>query len=104
MMIVVNAADRRMSPRSRAMPIVYVVDDDVTIRESLEALIRLAGWQAEMFASAEAFLSQPRASVPSCLVLDATLPGLCGLEVQRQVAADRPTFRSSSSRIMATSR
>ena len=68
------------------MPIVFVVDDDVSVRESLELLIKSAGWQPELFASAQEFLSRPRADVPSCLVLDVTLPGLDGLELQRQLA------------------
>ncbi len=66
--------------------IVFVVDDDVSVRESLELLIRTAGWQPEMFASAQEFLSRPRATVPCCLVLDVTLPGLTGLELQQQLA------------------
>lgn len=67
-------------------PIVFVVDDDVSVRESLEALIELEGWQAETFASAEAFLSRPRVSVPSCLVLDVSLPDLNGLDLQKRLA------------------
>jgi FixJ family two-component response regulator len=66
--------------------IVFVVDDDVSVRESLELLIRTAGWQSATFASAQDFLSYPRATVPSCLVLDVTLPGLNGLELQQQIA------------------
>ena len=66
--------------------IVFVVDDDVSVRESLELLIRTAGWQPATFASAQDFLSYPRAAVPSCLVLDVTLPGLNGLELQQQIA------------------
>ena len=66
--------------------IVFVVDDDVSVRESLELLIKTEGWQPELFASAQEFLSRPRAAVPSCLVLDVTLPGLDGLELQRQLA------------------
>jgi FixJ family two-component response regulator len=66
--------------------IVFVVDDDVSVRESLESLIRTAGWQPETFASARDFLSHPRAAVPCCLVLDVTLPGLTGLELQQQLA------------------
>jgi FixJ family two-component response regulator len=73
-----------------AMPdvtsIVFVVDDDVSVRESLELLIRTAGWKPETFASAQEFLGRPRPSVPSCLVLDVTLPGLSGLELQEQLA------------------
>ena len=66
--------------------IVFVVDDDVSVRESLELSIRTAGWRPETFASAQEFLSRPRAAVPSCLVLDVTLPGLSGLELQQQLA------------------
>ena len=75
---------------SHAAPIVFVVDDDVSVRESLELLIRCAGWQPETFASAQEFLVRPRALVPSCLVLDVSLPGLNGLDLQKRVAAERP--------------
>jgi FixJ family two-component response regulator len=75
-----------MSP---APPIVFVVDDDVSVRESLELLIRGEGWQAETFASAQEFLTRPRALAPSCLVLDVSLPGLNGLDLQKRVAAER---------------
>jgi len=74
---------------SHATPIVFVVDDDVSVRESLELLIRSAGWQPETFASAQEFLTHPRALVPSCLVLDISLPGLNGLGLQKRVAAER---------------
>jgi len=67
-------------------PIVFVVDDDISVRESLELLIRSAGWQPELFESAQQFLSRAPASVPCCLVLDVTLPGLNGLELQQQLA------------------
>jgi len=67
-------------------PIVYVVDDDVSVRESLELLIENAGWQSELFASAHDFLSRPRVAQPSCLVLDVSLPGLNGLELQQRLA------------------
>ena len=65
---------------------VFVVDDDVSVRESLELLITSAGWQPLLFESAQEFLAYPRAAVPSCLVLDVTLPGLNGLELQKQLA------------------
>src|SRR3989440_5062739 len=81
--------ESRSSPMSHATPIVYVVDDDVSVRESLEALIRCAGWEPETFASAQEFLARPRVLAPSCLVLDVTLPGLNGLDLQKRVAADR---------------
>ena len=74
---------------SQATPIVFVVDDDVSVRESLELLIRHAGWRPELFASAQEFLVQPRVPVPSCLVLDVSLPGLDGLDLQQRVAAER---------------
>jgi FixJ family two-component response regulator len=67
-------------------PIVFIVDDDVSVRESLELLIGGAGWQPETFASAEEFLTRARVLAPSCLVLDVTLPDLSGLDLQKQVA------------------
>jgi FixJ family two-component response regulator len=75
-----------MSP---ATAIVFVVDDDISVRESMELLILSAGWQPETFASAKQFLGRPRAVVPSCLVLDVSLPGLNGLELQERVAGER---------------
>src|SRR5262245_45244760 len=69
-----------------ATSVVFVVDDDVSVRESLELLIKAAGWQPETFASPQEFLSRPRADVPCCLVLDVTLPGLNGLELQELLA------------------
>ncbi len=74
---------------SHATPIVFVVDDDVAVRESLETLIGSAGWQPETFACAQEFLSCPRVLAPSCLVLDVVLPDLHGLELQKRVAVDR---------------
>src|SRR5690349_22566198 len=65
--------------------IVFVVDDDISVRESLELLIRNAGWRAETFESGQDFLSRSRASVPCCLLLDVSLPGLNGLELQQQL-------------------
>lgn len=79
-----------MSSMTHTEPIVFVVDDDVSIRESLEHLFRCEGWHAETFASASEFLAAPRPSVPSCLVLDVSMPGLNGLELQKRVANDRP--------------
>ena len=72
-----------------AYPIVFVVDDDISVRESLELLIHNQGWLAETCASAQEFLDRPRALVPSCLVLDVSLPGLNGLELQKRVAVER---------------
>jgi len=77
------------APMPHASPIVFVVDDDVSVRESLELLIQHEGWQPKTFASAQAFLDCPRAIVPSCLVLDVSLPGLDGLELQKRVAVER---------------
>jgi len=69
-----------------ATAIVFVVDDDISVRESLELLVKSAGWQAETFVSAKDFLSRRRVAVPCCLVLDVSLPGLNGLELQQQLA------------------
>jgi len=70
-------------------PIVFVVDDDISVRESLEGLIEEAGWRPELFASAQDFLARPRPPCPSCLLLDIGLPDLNGLELQKRIAADR---------------
>jgi FixJ family two-component response regulator len=90
-MTIVSAAyqDVRPLPMSHVPQIVFVVDDDVSVRESLAALMRYAGYQAEMFASALEFLARPAAQVPSCLLLDVSLPDLNGLELQERIAADR---------------
>ena len=69
-----------------AQPIVFVVDDDAYVRESLETLIQDEGWRSETFATAQEFLDHPRPFTPSCLVLDFSLPGLNGLELQKRVA------------------
>lgn len=74
---------------SHASPIVFVVDDDVSVRESLVSLIRSEGWRPEAYSSADEFLARPPAVTPSCLVLDLTLPGLNGLELQEHIAGDR---------------
>lgn len=76
-------------PRSPATAIVFVVDDDISVRESLELLIHYEGWQSETFASAQEFLDHPRPVVPSCLVLDISLPGLDGLDLQKRIAVER---------------
>ena len=77
------------SARTEITPIVFVVDDDVSVRESLEVLISCEGWQPETFASPIEFLSYPKALVPSCLVLDVSLPGFSGLDLQKRVAVER---------------
>jgi FixJ family two-component response regulator len=74
---------------TRIIPIVFVVDDDISVRESLELLIASAGWRPELFASAQEFLARPRPSSPSCLILDVGLPDLNGLELQKRVAGER---------------
>ena len=79
----------RSLPESQDKPIIFVVDDDISVRESLELLIRFAGWQPEIFASAEEFLAHPRVLAPSCLILDVSLPDLNGLELQKLIASDR---------------
>ena len=79
----------KFSPMSQVKPIVFVVDDDISVRESLELLIHSKGWQVETFVSAQEFLERPRAMVPSCLLLDVSLPGLNGLELQKRIATER---------------
>jgi len=71
-----------------SMPIVYVVDEDISVRESLELLIESAGWQPETFAAASDFLAHPKSAVPCCLILDVNLPDLNGLELQDRVASE----------------
>jgi FixJ family two-component response regulator len=70
-------------------PIVFVVDDDVSVRESLELMISSAGWRPEIFASAREFLLHPRVLAPSCLVLDVNLPDFNGLDLQKRLAGDQ---------------
>jgi FixJ family two-component response regulator len=67
--------------------IIAIVDDDPSVRKGLQRLIRSMGWKAESFASAQEFLARPRTEAPSCLVLDLQLPGLSGLDLQKQMAA-----------------
>ena len=91
-----DGAERSVAPECvqgvvmlHATPIVFIVDDDVSVRSALESLIESAGWVAETFASAQEFLRRPRVAAPSCLVLDVSLPDINGLELQRRVATDR---------------
>jgi len=74
---------------SDARATVFIVDDDVSVREALEALIAEAGWRPQAFASAEDFLNHPRPLAPSCLVLDVSLPDLNGLELQKRIAGNQ---------------
>jgi FixJ family two-component response regulator len=79
----------RPHPMASVKPLVYVVDDDISLRESLESLIINAGWRPALFPSAMEFLESPRSAVPSCLILDVGLPDLDGLELQRRLTAER---------------
>jgi FixJ family two-component response regulator len=85
-MIALSECTLRLDPD----PIVFVVDDDISVRESLEMLIRDEGWKPELFPSAQAFLARTRANVPRCLLLDMTLPDLNGLDLQKIIAIDQP--------------
>ena len=80
---------QRSSPVAAVTPVVFVVDDDISVRESLELLIQEAGWRAELCASAQDFFARPRPHGPSCLLLDVSLPDLSGLELQQRIAGDR---------------
>src|SRR5579862_1433306 len=87
---IVREAERSARPSAmpHTAPLVYVVDDDISVREALELLISNEGWRVETFATAREFLAHPPAFVPSCLILDVTLPDLNGLELQERIAAD----------------
>ena len=84
-----SAPSQSKASTKPATPIVFIVDDDISVRESLELLIRSQSWQAETFESAKEFLERRRVIVPSCLVLDVSLPGLNGLDLQKRVAVER---------------
>jgi FixJ family two-component response regulator len=79
---------QRSCPMAAVQPLVFVVDDDDSVRHSLGFLIAKAGWRPELFASASEFLASPRPPSPSCLVLDVGLPDLNGLELQQRIAGD----------------
>jgi FixJ family two-component response regulator len=80
----------RSSSIAAAKPLVFVVDDDIALRDSLEFLIADSGWRAALFACATEFLASPRpAPSPCCLVLDVGLPDLNGLELQQRIASER---------------
>src|SRR5215813_829896 len=87
--MITSLPGQRSSSMAVATPTVFVVDDDISVRESLELLIASAGWQPELFASAQEFLSRPRLLAPSCLILDVSLPDLNGLELQKRIGSDR---------------
>lgn len=78
---------------SPSKSIVFVVDDDVSVREALEFLIGAAGWQPKLFATAQAFLDDYPTSEPNCLVLDIALPGLNGLDLQKRIMTERPEMQ-----------
>jgi FixJ family two-component response regulator len=86
-----SVVTRKVSPvpMSHATPVVFVVDDDVSVRESLELLIPCSGWRVETFASAEDFLAREPPVAPRCLVLDVRLPDLHGLDLQKRLAANQ---------------
>ena len=86
-----SVADRgaRQLPMPPVTPIVFVVDDDISVRESVEALIRVVGYRVETFVSARDFLAHPVVRTPSCLILDVGLPDLNGLDLQEHVATER---------------
>ena len=84
-------------------PIVFVVDDDISVRNSLEWLIRFEGWKAETFSSAQEFLARPRVFAPNCLVLDVSLPGSADLTSRNVSVTIGAKCQSSSSRAMAIS-
>jgi FixJ family two-component response regulator len=84
-----RAQGRSKYSSKESAPVVFVVDDDISVRESLELLIGTEGWRAETFASAQEFLDRPIVLAPSCLVLDISLPGLSGLDLQERVARER---------------
>src|SRR5215475_14451704 len=83
------AAGPRLRSMAGVTPTVFVVDDDISVRESLELLIAHAGWRPEVFASAQEFLAHSCPAGPSCLVLDVSLPDLNSLELQKRLVSDR---------------
>lgn len=89
MIVGVANSDTKRLLMSPTKPIVFVVDDDISVRESLAGVVQYAGWQVETFASAEEFLAHPPVHAPSCLLLDISLPNLNGLDLQERIAIDR---------------
>src|SRR4051794_34958906 len=77
----------KSAPMQASEPVVYIVDDDISVRESLELLVQSAGWRALLFRSAGDFLTHTREQAPSCLVLDVNLPDLSGLDLQKHLSA-----------------
>jgi FixJ family two-component response regulator len=91
MIITASEYGSQMTSRldSKISPTVFVVDDDISVRQALEVLIRDEGMEVETFRSAQEFLARPHAAVPSCLVLDVSLPGLNGLELQKRISVEQ---------------
>lgn len=85
----VSRQETVLPPAPQDTPVVFVVDDDISVRESLVTLIRSRGWRPETFASAPEFLAHPRTNVPSCLIVDLAMPEYDGLEIQKRLAAER---------------
>jgi FixJ family two-component response regulator len=83
-----NSGERGSNLIPSGKPTVFVIDDDISVRESLRELISAKGWETEIFTSAQDFLSFPRKTVPSCLVLDISLPGISGLDLQKRLSSD----------------
>jgi len=88
---ILSASNQKSKSAStaKAAPVVFVVDDDISVRESLELLIPCEGWRTETFASAREFLACPRPLIPNCLILDVSLPDLNGLDLQKMISVDR---------------
>jgi FixJ family two-component response regulator len=92
-MPMITTADARYGAASRTSatsPLVFVIHDDVSVRESLELLIEGSGREAETYVSAQEFLDRPRTFRPSCLILDVALPDLNGLSLQKRLSRERP--------------
>ncbi len=87
--VITLAPVARSSAMAGVTPLVFIVDDDISVRESLGLLMADAGWRPEVFASAQEFLARPRPHSPSCLILDVSLPDLNGLELQKHIAGER---------------
>jgi FixJ family two-component response regulator len=85
----IDSTPSRGSREPADTPVVFVVDDDISVRESLASLIQASGWRPETFASGGEFLARPRVTVPCCLILDVGLPDLTGLDLQKRVAVER---------------
>lgn len=81
-----HTAESRVDRIEGVVPFVFIVDDDISVRESIEFLVEESGWRSEVFGSALEFLAYPRPACPTCLILDVGLPDLDGLEVQRRIA------------------